>query len=192
MSSKRWRHQHQQGHLPSHDKGKLCRIRANITRNATKSPNVRPETYQKTYKLYFWPGFCYKIIIMTELHVKALPAVKCDPHALHARTSNHALYWVPRLKAQLTAWRGRAISHAVSRRLPTAAARVPARVQSCGICSGQSGYGAGFLRVLRFPLPNLIPPIAPQSPSYIIRGWYKWPNSGRSTEWTQSHPTLKK
>jgi hypothetical protein len=35
-----------------------------------------------------------------------------------------------------------------------------------------SGAGAGFLRVLRFPLPIFIPPIAPQSPSSIIWGLY--------------------
>jgi hypothetical protein len=34
---------------------------------------------------------------------------------------------------------------------------------------------AGFLRVLGFPLPIFIPPIAPQSPSSIIRGWYNRP-----------------
>jgi hypothetical protein len=34
---------------------------------------------------------------------------------------------------------GRAIAHAVGRRLPTAAARVRAQVRSCGICGGQSG-----------------------------------------------------
>jgi hypothetical protein len=39
----------------------------------------------------------------------------------------------------------------VSRWLPTAAARVRARIWSSGICGGQSGAGAGFLRVLRFP-----------------------------------------
>jgi hypothetical protein len=60
---------------------------------------------------------------------------------------------------------GRSIAHAVSRRLPTAASRVRARVLSCGNCGGQSGTGAGFLRVLRFPLPFFIPPVAPQSPS---------------------------
>jgi hypothetical protein len=65
---------------------------------------------------------------------------------------------------------GRAIAQAVSCWLPTAAARVQAWVWSCGICGGQSGTGAGFLRLLRFPLPIFIPPISPQSPSSIIWG----------------------
>jgi hypothetical protein len=47
--------------------------------------------------------------------------------------------------------------------LPTAAARVRARVWSSGICGGESGAGAGFLRVLRFPLPIFIPPSSPSS-----------------------------
>jgi hypothetical protein len=34
---------------------------------------------------------------------------------------------------------------------------------------------AGFLRVLQFTLPILIPPVAPQSPSSIIWGWYNMP-----------------
>jgi hypothetical protein len=46
---------------------------------------------------------------------------------------------------------------------------------SCGICGGQSGTGAGFLQVLRFPLPIFIPPINPKSPSSIIWGWYNRP-----------------
>jgi hypothetical protein len=70
---------------------------------------------------------------------------------------------------------GRAIAEAVSRWLPTAAARVQSQVWSSGICDGQSGAGAGFLRVLRFPLPIFIPPIAPQSTSSIIWGWYYRP-----------------
>jgi hypothetical protein len=51
--------------------------------------------------------------------------------------------------------------------------------------------GADILRVLRFPLPILIPPTAPHLSS-IIRGWYNRPVSGRLTKWTQSHPTQKK
>jgi hypothetical protein len=50
--------------------------------------------------------------------------------------------------------------HAVSHWLPTAAAKIRAQVMSCGICGGQSGSRAGFLRVLRFPLPILISPTA--------------------------------
>jgi hypothetical protein len=71
--------------------------------------------------------------------------------------------------------KGRAIAQAVSRWLPTPAARVPNRFWSSGICDGQSGAEVGFLRILRFPLPISIPPIAPQSPSPIIWGWYNRP-----------------
>jgi hypothetical protein len=63
----------------------------------------------------------------------------------------------------LNAHKGRAIAQAVSRWLPTAAARVQTRVWSSGICDGQSGAGAGFLRVLRFPLPIFIGPDSPSS-----------------------------
>jgi hypothetical protein len=61
--------------------------------------------------------------------------------------------------------RGLAIAQTVSRWLPTAAAPVRARVWSGWICGGQSGAGAGFLRVLRFPLPIFIPPNSPSSHS---------------------------
>jgi hypothetical protein len=56
---------------------------------------------------------------------------------------------------------GPCVAQAVSRCLPTAAARVRVRA-ACGFCGGQSGTRAGFLRVLRFPLP-IIPPISPSS-----------------------------
>jgi hypothetical protein len=52
---------------------------------------------------------------------------------------------------------GRAVAEAV----PTAAARVRVRA-ACGVFGGQSGTGAGFLRVLRFPLP-IIQSISPSS-----------------------------
>jgi hypothetical protein len=37
--------------------------------------------------------------------------------------------------------------------------------RACGICGEQSGTGAGFLWVLRFPLPIITPPISPWSSS---------------------------
>jgi hypothetical protein len=53
------------------------------------------------------------------------------------------------------------VAQAVSRWLPTVAARVRDRA-ACGVCGGQSGTGGGFLRVLRFLLP-IIPPVSPLS-----------------------------
>jgi hypothetical protein len=45
-----------------------------------------------------------------------------------------------------------------------------------GFVVGQSGAGAGFLRVLRFPLQSsFASSITPQSPSCIIRGMYNRP-----------------
>jgi hypothetical protein len=84
---------------------------------------------------------------------------------------------------------GRAVAQAVSRRLLTAAARVRSQISLCGICGGLRDTGAGFLRVLRFPLIILIPPTAPHSSLSIIRCWYNRPISGRRTKWTQSHST---
>jgi hypothetical protein len=49
---------------------------------------------------------------------------------------------------------------------------------ACGVCGGQSGTGAGFLRVLRFPLP-IISPISPASwPDRFIPG-----ESAPGTHW---------
>jgi hypothetical protein len=58
---------------------------------------------------------------------------------------------------------GRDVAQAASRWLPTTAARVRVR-EACGVCGGHSGTGAGFLRVLRFPL-SIIPPNFPPSQS---------------------------
>jgi hypothetical protein len=65
---------------------------------------------------------------------------------------------------------GRATAQAVSRRFTTAAARVRAQVRSCAFCGGQSGTGASFIPVLRFPLPILIPPTAPHSHLLVVSG----------------------
>jgi hypothetical protein len=56
---------------------------------------------------------------------------------------------------------GCTVAQAVSRWLFTAAARVRIRAE-CGVCGGQSGTGADFLRVLPVSLP-IIPPISPSS-----------------------------
>jgi hypothetical protein len=56
---------------------------------------------------------------------------------------------------------GLTIAQAVTRRLPTATARVRFRVSLCGICGGESDTEAGFLQILRLPPPVLIPRNAP-------------------------------
>jgi hypothetical protein len=60
--------------------------------------------------------------------------------------------------------------------LPFASIRVRAQVKLRGICGGYSSTGAGFLRVLRYPLQILIILTAPHSSS-IIRGWHNRPVS---------------
>jgi hypothetical protein len=82
----------------------------------------------------------------------------------------------------------RAAHQTVSRRLLIAAVRVRAQFRSCAIYGRQSGTGANFLRIFRFPLPPILP-TAPHSSSSIMRGWHNRPNSGRRTKWTQSDPT---
>jgi hypothetical protein len=42
------------------------------------------------------------------------------------------------------------MAQAVSRRPPTAEARVRSRFSPCGVCGGQSGTGRGLPQVLRF------------------------------------------
>jgi hypothetical protein len=70
--------------------------------------------------------------------------------------------------------------------LPTAAARVRARFWASGICGGQSGAGAGFLRVLWFPLPIFIPPNSPSSQHSPGAGTIgqKWPTCRVDPVWT--------
>jgi hypothetical protein len=81
---------------------------------------------------------------------------------------------------------GRAVAQAVSRWLPTAAARVRVQV-ACEVCGGESGIGAGFLQVLWFPLPNH------HSTNFFIiintRGRHNRTIIGRSAQWTQLDST---
>jgi hypothetical protein len=84
---------------------------------------------------------------------------------------------------------GRAIAQMVSRWLPTEAARLRARLWPCGICGGQSGVGEDFSEYFNFPCQFALRRLLPQSSSsFIVRGWYNRPVSGRRTKWTQSHP----
>jgi hypothetical protein len=54
----------------------------------------------------------------------------------------------------------RAVAQAVSRWLPTSAARIRVRT-AYGFCDGQSGTVAGFLGAVLFPLLIIISPIFP-------------------------------
>jgi hypothetical protein len=50
-----------------------------------------------------------------------------------------------------------------------------------GFCGGQSGAGAGFLRVLRFLLSIFIPPIVPKIILIYHLGFVQQARSGHST-----------
>jgi hypothetical protein len=79
---------------------------------------------------------------------------------------------------------------------PPLRSRVRDWVCHVGFCGGQSGAGVDFLRVLRFPLPNFIPPIAPEIILIYHRGLYnrpKWPQyQGLRYLGTQYRPTNNK
>jgi hypothetical protein len=69
-----------------------------------------------------------------------------------------------RIRINKGEYKGCAVAQVVSRWLPTAVTRFRVRA-ACGVCGGQSGTGAGFLQVIWFPLPIIIPPISPSSQS---------------------------
>jgi hypothetical protein len=98
---------------------------------------------------------------------RLLPSPVRTRHGLRFVTLTFGVTTVLRFRTDHVCCRGRAIAQAVSRWLPTAAARVqnPGHVEFVvdKVALGQ----VGFLRVLGFPLPIYIPPISPQSPSPI-------------------------
>jgi hypothetical protein len=96
--------------------------------------------------------------------------------------------------------KGRAIAQAVSRRLPTAAARVQTRLWSCGdFVMDKSDAGAGFLRELWFPLPIYSSSASPQSSSLspeagtIGQEWpqCQWPHKpNNNNKWNRNNGGL--
>jgi hypothetical protein len=121
---------------------------------------------RKCTYLFFFPLTPYRMVfLMTSFNL-----IQRKYHNYHTEKDT-----LRKIKRHSTGSTGRAIAQVVSRRISTTVARVRARFCTCGICGGQSGSEAGFLWVLRFPLPNFIPPIAPQSPSSIIWGLYNRP-----------------
>jgi hypothetical protein len=57
--------------------------------------------------------------------------------------------------------RKRAIAQAVRRRFLAPAVQVLSQVRYCGINGRKGGIEASLLRILRIPLPILIPPTTP-------------------------------
>jgi hypothetical protein len=59
--------------------------------------------------------------------------------------------------------------------------------QHVGFVVDKAALGVGFLRLLPFPLPIIIPPSF--SIIIITRGWHNRPTGDRSAEWTQLDST---
>jgi hypothetical protein len=81
---------------------------------------------------------------------------------------------------------GSVVAQAVSRCVPTAAARVLNRT-TYGLCRGQSGIGTDFLLVTSASTANHSTDF---SNIMITRGWHNRPIGGRSAECTQLDSAL--
>jgi hypothetical protein len=112
---------------------------------------------------YIVSAFVYKCVTLDKRMTWRHHIERTVAETLHTYIRTYSLLKNGRLNIniKLTLSKGRAVAQAVSRWLPTSAARVRVRA-ACGVCGGQSGIGAGFLRVLRFPLP-IIPLMSPLS-----------------------------
>jgi hypothetical protein len=128
--------------------------------------------HQWHHSLLFDPGLFFSFVISftqtAGLPGRVISQSECHylhtrkhKHRKNAQKDTHALSEIrthdPSEDSSRLRPRGRAIVQVVSCWLPIAVVQVPACVCSCGICGGQSDAGAGFLRVLRFPLPIFIP-----------------------------------
>jgi hypothetical protein len=133
-------------------------------------------------------GFSFFLFFFLRLEHRTLVKLFVLIQFLNLRQSVGVLGWgiSPSQGRYPTQTHGYAIAQAVSRRLPTSAARVRVHVKSYGICGGQSGAGAGFIWVFRFPLPIFIPPTAPHS-SFIVRLWYNRTVGGVPSGLASSH-----
>jgi hypothetical protein len=97
---------------------------------------------------------------LTKLHTPKITVTTA--YIKSSQSSLEVARWqLPKADIPLTQGSGRAVAQAVSHWFPTVAARVRVRAAR-GVCGGQSGTGAGFLRVFQFPL-SIIPPISPSS-----------------------------
>jgi hypothetical protein len=121
-----------------------------------------PQTYNK--KLTYKAPWTYWLSGSNQQHVNIAAArVMLNKLQTNPEQNREALQYGAK---------GRAIARPVSRRLPTAAARVRSEVRLCGICDGRSGTEAGFVQVLRFPFSILIPVTA--SYYYYYYYYYYW------------------
>jgi hypothetical protein len=82
---------------------------------------------------------------------------------------------------------GRAVAQAVSRWLPTVAARVRVRAEHIGFVVGKAALGG------RFSPSTSVFPANHHSPNFsiiiITRGWHNRPIGGHGAEWTQFDST---
>jgi hypothetical protein len=85
----------------------------------------------------------------------------------------------------LRAKRGRAVAQAVSRWLPTAAARVRSRSEHVGFVVEKAALGQVFSGYFGFPCQSSFTNF---SLIIISRGWHNKPIGGLSGEWTQLDP----
>jgi hypothetical protein len=118
-------------------------------------------------------GYDYMIIFMSPL---------CYPMSKIESCWNINLYYPNK---PLTTQELSLSSLAVNCRLPTTAVWVQSQFRSCGVCGGLSCTGVGFLQVLQFPQPILIP-LSTQYSS-MIGGWCGGPISGLCIKWTLSY-----